>query len=65
MTWRRAREPNRLYNNIQKINVPFTVCVRQSTVKKALLDSSAMDNFIDHQTVEHLGIHMDPLEQPI
>ncbi len=47
-TWRRAKEPNRLYHNIQKINVPFTVCVEWSMVEKALLDSGAMDNFIDH-----------------
>jgi len=34
-------------------------------VKKALLDSSAMDNFIDHRTTERLGIHTEPLKQPI
>ncbi len=34
-------------------------------VKKALLDSGAMDNFIDHRTTECLGIHMEPLKQPI
>src|SRR6266403_483632 len=26
-TWGRAKGPNRLYHNIQKINIPFTVCV--------------------------------------
>ncbi len=65
MTWRRAKGPNRLYHNIQKINIPFTVCAKQSTVEKALLDSGAMDNFIDHRTTEHLGIHTEPLKQPI
>ncbi len=34
-------------------------------VEKALLDSGAMDNFIDHQTTKCLGIHMEPLKQPI
>ncbi len=34
-------------------------------VEKALLDSSAMDNFIDHQTIERLGIQTEPLKQPI
>ncbi len=47
-TWSRAKEPNRLYHNIQKINVPFTVCATRSMVEKALLDSGMMDNFIDH-----------------
>ncbi len=65
MTWRRAKEPNRLYHNIQKINVPFTVCAKRSTVEKALLDSGAMDNFIDHRTTERLGIQTEALEQPI
>ncbi len=65
MTWRRAREPNHLYNNIQKINVPFTVCAKWSTVERALLDSSAMDNFIDHCTIKCLGIHTEPLGQPV
>src|SRR6266403_506469 len=64
-TWRRAKEPNCLYHNIQKINIPFTVCVKWSMVKKALLDSSVMDNFINHQTTKCLGIHMEPLKQPI
>src|SRR6266436_6808225 len=64
-TWGRAKGPNRLYHNIQKINIPFTVCVERSTVKKALLDSSAMDNFIDHRTTERLGIQTEVLAQPI
>ncbi len=34
-------------------------------VKKALLDSGVMDNFIDHRTIERLGIHTEPLKQPI
>jgi len=34
-------------------------------VEKALLDSGAMDNFIDHQTTKRLGIQMEALEQPI
>ncbi len=34
-------------------------------VEKALLDSRVMDNFIDHQTTRHLGIHTEPLKQPI
>jgi len=34
-------------------------------VKKALLDSGAMDNFIDHQTTRRLGIKTKPLEQLI
>ncbi len=34
-------------------------------VEKALLDSGAMDNFIDHRTTERLGIQMEPLKQPI
>ncbi len=65
MTWSRAKEPNHLYHNIQKINVPFTVCAKRSMVEKALLDSGAMDNFINHQTTKHLGIHTEPLKQPI
>jgi len=65
MTWGRAKEPNRLYHNIQKINVPFTVCAKRSTVEKALLDSSTMDNFIDHRTTKQLGIQTEPLKQPI
>ncbi len=65
MTWRRAKELNRLYHNIQKINIPFTICVKRSTVEKALLDSGTMDNFIDHRTTKRLGIHMEPLKQPI
>ncbi len=64
-TWGRAKEPNHLYHNIQKINIPFTVCAEWSTVEKALLDSGVMDNFIDHQTTERLGIQMEPLKQPI
>ena len=64
-TWRRAKELNCLYHNIQKINVPFTVCAEWSTVKKALLDSGAMDNFIDHRTTKRLGIQTEPLKQPI
>ncbi len=65
MTWRRAKEPNCLYHNIQKINIPFTVCMKRSMVEKALLDSGTMDNFIDHQTTKRLGIHTEPLKQPI
>ncbi len=65
MTWGRAKEPNRLYHNIQKINIPFTVCADRSTVKKALLDSGVMDNFIDHRTTERLGIQTKPLKQLI
>ncbi len=65
MTWGRAKEPNRLYHNIQKINIPFTVCADRSTVEKALLDSRAMDNFIDHRTTRQLGIQTEPLKQPI
>src|SRR6266446_3708984 len=65
MTWGRAKEPNRLYHNIQKINIPFTVCVEWSTVEKALLDSSVMDNFINNRTTERLGIQTEPLKQPI
>ncbi len=34
-------------------------------VEKALLDSGAMDNFIDHRTTQRLGIQMEPLKQPI
>src|SRR6266446_1647110 len=64
-TWGRAKGPNRLYHNIQKINIPFTVCAERSTVKKALLDSGAMDNFIDHRTTERLGIQTETLAQPI
>src|SRR6266403_4017673 len=64
-TWGRAKGPNCLYHNIQKINIPFTVCVERSTVEKALLDSGAMDNFIDHRTTERLGIQMETLTQPI
>src|SRR6266446_1664357 len=64
-TWERAKEPNCLYHNIQKINIPFTVCAEWSTVKKALLDSGAMDNFIDHRTTERLKIQTKPLKQPI
>ncbi len=64
-TWGRARGSNRLYHNIQKINIPFTVCVERSTVERALLDSGAMDNFIDHQTTERLGIQTKALTQPI
>jgi len=60
-----VKEPNCLYHSIQKINIPFTVCTERSTVEKALLDSSAMDNFIDHQTTERLGIQTEPLKQPI
>ncbi len=41
------------------------VCAKQSTVEKALLDSGAMENFIDHQTTKCLGIHTEPLKQPI
>ncbi len=54
-----------MYHNIQKINVPFTVCVERSTVETALLDSGAMDNFIDHRTTKRLGIQTETLEQPI
>ncbi len=50
----RAKELKHLYNNIQKINIPFTVCMKRSTVEKALLDSSTMDNFIDPIKVEGL-----------
>src|SRR6266446_1419488 len=64
-TWGRAKEPNCLYHNIQKINIPFTVCVERSTVEKALLDSGTMDNFIDHRTTKRLGIQTETLEQPI
>ncbi len=65
MTWRRAKELNRLYHNIQKINVPFTVCAKWSTVEKALLDSGTMDNFINYRTTQCLGIHTEPLKQLI
>jgi len=34
-------------------------------VEKALLDSSMMDNFINHQTTKQLGIQTEPLKQPI
>ncbi len=34
-------------------------------VEKALLDSGAMDNFIDHRTTERLGIQTEALAQPI
>jgi len=34
-------------------------------VEKALLDSGAMDNFIDHQTTRRLGIQTKPLENLI
>ncbi len=34
-------------------------------VETALLDSSAMDNFIDHRTTKRLGIQTEALEQPI
>ncbi len=54
-----------MYHNIQKINIPFTVCAEQSTVERALLDSGAMDNFIDHRTTERLGIQTEALKQPI
>jgi len=54
-----------VYHNIQKINIPFTICTEKSMVKKALLDSGAMDNFIDHQTTRCLGIYTEPLKQPI
>src|SRR6266403_1073289 len=64
-TWGRAKGLNRLYHNIQKINIPFTVCAERSMVEKALLDSGVMDNFIDHRTTERLGIQMEPLKQPI
>src|SRR6266403_2459655 len=64
-TWGGAKGPNRLYHNIQKINIPFTVCAERSTVEKALLDSGAMDNFIDHRTTERLKIQTKPLKQPI
>ncbi len=65
MTWGRAKRSNRVYHNIQKINVPFTVCAERSTVETALLDSGAMDNFIDHRTTKRLGIKTETLEQPI
>ncbi len=65
MTWGRAKRSNHVYHNIQKINVPFTVCMEQSTVETALLDSGTMDNFIDHRTTKRLGIQMETLEQPI
>jgi len=39
--------------------------VKQSTGEKALLVSGAMDNFIDHRTTKRLGIHTEPLKQPI
>ncbi len=54
-----------MYKNIQKINVPFTICAERSTVETALLDSGAMDNFIDHRTTKRLGIQTETLEQPI
>ncbi len=54
-----------MYHNIQKINIPFTVCVKRSMVEKALLDSGVMDNFINHRTTQRLGIHTEPLKQPI
>ncbi len=41
------------------------VCMEWSMVEKALLDSSAMDNFIDHRTTKRLGIQTEPLKQPI
>ncbi len=34
-------------------------------VEKALLDSSVMENFLDHRTTKWLGIPTWPLEQPI
>ncbi len=34
-------------------------------VETALLDSGAMDNFIDHRTTKQLGIQTEALEQPI
>ncbi len=34
-------------------------------VKKALLDSGVMENFLDHRTIKQLGIPTQPLEQPI
>ncbi len=34
-------------------------------VKKALLDSGAMENFLDHRTTKQPGIPTYPLEQPI
>ncbi len=65
MTWGRAKRSNHVYHNIQKINIPFTVCVERSTVKTALLDSGVMDNFIAHRTTKRLGIQTEALEQPI
>ena len=65
MTWRRAREPDHVGNSIQKINIPFTISTRRSTVEKALLDSGAMENFLDHHTTKQLGITTQPLEWPI
>ena len=34
-------------------------------VEKALLDSGAMENFLDHHTIKRLRIPTQPLEQPI
>jgi len=52
MTWGRATGPDRAEKLIQKINVPFTLCTKKSTVEKALLDSGAMENFLDHCTTK-------------
>jgi len=62
MTWRRAREPDHVGNSIQKINIPFIISTRRSMVEKALLDSGAMENFLDHCTTKQLGITTQPLE---
>ena len=49
----------------QTIHIPVTLHLAQNVTEKALIDSGAGGNFIDHQTVENLQLARTELRQPI